>query len=73
VTFDNNTCNAAGCGKPIIWIHPITRQPSIHPDTGNKRPLNPDGSLHLCMYKGQKQFFEKRKKGERVTDFFKED
>ena len=69
MTFDNNTCNREGCGKPIVWLHPITRQPSIHPDTNNKRPMNPDGSLHLCMKKGQKQFFEKKPKGERITDF----
>lgn len=31
--------------------------------------MNPDGTLHLCMYKGQDEFFEKRKKGGRITDF----
>jgi len=69
MTFDNTFCNREGCGKPIIWRDPITGEKSIHPDTNNVRPLNPDGSLHLCMKKGQKQFFEKRKRGERLTDF----
>lgn len=68
-TFDNNNCNRPGCNKPIVWLHPITGRPEIHPKTGNKRPLNPDGSLHLCMFKGQKVFFEKKPKGERITDF----
>lgn len=69
MTFDNNTCNRKGCGKPIVWRHPITGEPAIHPKTNNVRPMNPDGTLHLCMYKGQDEFFEKRKKGGRITDF----
>ena len=69
MTFNNNICNNSGCGKPIRWRCPITGQPSIHPKTGNVRPLNMDGSLHLCMTPGQKDYFEKKKKGNRITDY----
>ena len=54
--FDNNTCNR--CYKDIIWIHPQTGQTVKHPRTKRSRPLNLDGSLHLCMHKGQGEFFE---------------
>lgn len=69
MVFTNDKCNRDGCGQPIRWRHPWTGEPILHPETNRPRPLNPDGSLHKCMFKGQKQFFEKRKVGNRITDW----
>jgi hypothetical protein len=70
VTFNNNTCNSPGCGKPIVWWNPETGKPEYHPDTNKKMPFNPTGGRHLCMKKGQDFYFEKKKDKERITDFF---
>lgn len=69
MTFTNDKCNNPDCGKRILWSHPYTGQKIIHPETGNTRPLNPDGTLHKCMFKGQRTFFKKRKIGNRITDY----
>ena len=69
MVFDNNTCNRAGCGQPIIWRHPITKQALIHKDTNRPRPLNPDGSPHMCMKKGQSEYFKPRPMGEKILDY----
>lgn len=69
MTFDNNKCNRDGCGQPIIWWNPDTGEPVYHPITHRKMPFNPSGGPHKCMFKGQKQYFEKNPKGNRITDY----
>jgi hypothetical protein len=67
------------CDAPIVWKNYTTfdKRPNLHPETNRPRPLiAPSGSeLHKCMFKGQKWFFEKKPKGEKLTDYkeYKED
>jgi hypothetical protein len=69
MTFTNNTCNREGCGKPIVWRHPRTGEAILHPETNRPRPLNPDGSLHKCMFKGQKDYFKPTPYGSKIYDY----
>lgn len=73
MTFDNKNCNREGCGQPIVWWNPETGKPEYHHITNKKICFNPWGGPHKCMYKGQKQYFEKRIDKERITDFLKKD
>lgn len=73
MTFDNDHCNH--CDQLIVWWNPKTGNPEYHPKTHKKRPFNPldlmsipperRGELHLCMYKGQPDYFTDGKKVDR--------